>query len=206
MQRFADDGRDPAEVEMLDAPGRFARLGALALYYSVGSHLPDLAFPAGRLFNACRCILLGLILRHFGDANEIDGRVYIGDGCDVEIGSRCQINRGCRLIRVRIGDSVMIGPEVIVVGKLHRTSSIEIPMVAQGDFEKAPTIIQEDVWIGARVIILPGVVIGTGAIVGAGAVVTRDVSPRTIVAGVPAKVIGHRASGSREDAAVETGF
>jgi maltose O-acetyltransferase len=168
------------------------------------SHLPDLAFPGGRVFNAIRCFLLRLIVPQFGEGNEIDGLVYVGDGSDVEVGSRCQINRGCRLNRVRMADNVMIGPEVIVVGKLHHTDAIDVPMVNQGDYEKAPTVIHEDVWIGARVIILPGVVIGTGAIVGAGAVVTRDVSPRTIVGGVPAKVIGARTSGNREDVAVMT--
>ena len=180
------------------------RVAALAGYYLLASHLPDLAFPGGRVFNAVRCFLLRLIVPGFGERNEIDSRVYIGDGSDVEIGSRCQINRGCRLNRVRIADSVMIGPEVIVVGKLHRTSSLDIPMIEQGDYEKAPTVIQEDVWIGARAVVLPGVVIGTGAIVGAGAVVTRDVTPRTVVGGVPAKLIGHRTGDRREDAAALT--
>ena len=53
-------------------------------------------------------------------------------------------------------------------------------------------IIGNDVWIGARVIILPGVNVGTGAIIGAGSVVTKDVLPNSIVAGNPAKSIGIR--------------
>ncbi len=182
-----------------------ARLLALAAYYIVASHLPDLAFPGGQIFNSTRCALLRRIVPRFGTRNEIDGRVYIGDGSDVEVGSRCQINRGCRLNRVLIADNVMIGPEVIVVGKLHHTNSLDVPMIDQGDYEKAHTVIQEDVWIGARVVILPGVVIGTGSIVGAGAVVTRDVSPRTVVGGVPAKVIGHRVGRDPADAAALIG-
>ena len=52
-----------------------------------------------------------------------------------------------------------------------------------------PVKICDKVWLGARVTICPGVTIGEEAIVGAGAVVTRDVPPRTVVAGIPAKVI-----------------
>jgi maltose O-acetyltransferase len=181
------------------------RIAGLAGYYLVASHLPDLPFPGGRVFNAVRCFLLRLIVPQFGERNEIDSRVYVGDGSDVIVGSRCQINRGCRLNRVRIADNVMIGPEVIVVGKLHHTTSCDVPMIDQGDYERPPTVIHEDVWIGARVVVLPGVVIGTGAIVGAGAVVTRDVSPRMVVGGVPAKVIGHRTSDRLQDAAALTG-
>lgn len=203
MRRSAGDGYPPDSVA--NGAGRPVRLAALAGYYLGASHLPDLAFPGGRIFNAFRCVLLRLIVPQFGDRNEIDGRVYIGDGSDVEIGSHCQINRGCRLNRIRMADNVMIGPEVIVLGKLHHTALIDVPMIDQGDYEKPPTVIHDDVWIGARAIILPGVVIGTGAIVGAGAVVTSDVSPRTVVGGVPAKVIGQRMGDSREDAAVVTG-
>ena len=205
MTRFAGDGDGSRPGSETAGTAGLVRLAALALYYLGASHLPDLAFPGGRVFNAVRCLLLRLIVPQFGEGNEIDGHVYVGDGSDIVIASRCQINRGCRLNRVRMADNVMIGPDVIVVGKLHRTDAIDVPMIDQGDYEKAPTVIHEDVWIGARVIILPGVVIGTGAIVGAGAVVTRDVSPRTIVGGVPAKVIGARASGNRADEAVLTG-
>lgn len=179
--------------------GRLRRAAALALYYLLASHLPDLAFPGGRAFNWVRCRLLALILPTCGDGNEIDGQVYIGDGSDVEVGSRCQINRGCRLNRVTIGDNVMIGPDVIVLGKLHRTDRLDVPMVQQGDYTKAPTILRPDVWIGARAIIMPGVVVGAGSIVGAGAVVTRDVPPQTVVGGVPARQISQRSqSGDRQ--------
>jgi maltose O-acetyltransferase len=65
-------------------------------------------------------------------------------------------------------------------------------MIDQGFKDKEPVIIEDDVWIGARVIILPGVKIGKGSIVGAGAVVTKDVEPYSIVAGVPAKLIRKR--------------
>jgi maltose O-acetyltransferase len=177
-----------------------SRTLALVLYYALASHLPDLAFPGGRLWNALRCATLRLALPRFGDENELDGRVYLGDGSDVYVGSRCQINRGCRLNRVVIGDRVMIGPDALVLGKLHRTSDPAVPMIDQGDFQRRPTVVEDDVWIGARAIIMPGTTIGTGSIVGAGAVVTHDVSPGTIVGGVPARHIGDRGRPSRPGA------
>jgi len=65
-------------------------------------------------------------------------------------------------------------------------------MWQQGFEEDRPVIIEDDIWIGSRVIILPGIRICHGSIIGAGAVVTKDVEPYTIVGGVPAKVIGYR--------------
>jgi maltose O-acetyltransferase len=171
---------------------RLRRALGLALYYVLASHLPDLAFPGGRLYNAVRCATLRLALPRFGHDNEIDAQIYIGDGSDVYVGSGCQINRGCRLNRVFISDKVMIGPQVIVLGGMHRSDDLDIPMIEQGDLDVEPTVIEPDVWLGARAIVMPGLRIATGSIVAAGAVVTHDVPPRTVVAGVPARVIRHR--------------
>lgn len=165
---------------------------ALGLYYLVGSHLPDLAFPGGRLFNRVRCVLLKSVLPAFGTNNEWDSQVYLGDGSDVQVGSDCQVNRGCRLDNVIIGNHVMIGPEVILLGKMHRTDDPSVPMIGQGGIPKQPTRIADDVWIGARAIVMPGVAVSQGSIVGAGAVVTKDVPPFVTVAGVPARTIATR--------------
>lgn len=175
------------------------RFAGLAFYYALASHLPDLAFPGGRLFNAIRCACLNVILPRFGERNEVDAQVYIGDGTDVRIGSRCQVNRGSRLNRVSIGDYVMIGPDVIVLGELHDARGTDIPMIDQGRYTKDTTIIQNDVWIGARAIIMPGIRVGTGAIVGAGAVVTKDVPVNAVVAGVPARFIRSRLDAPAEN-------
>lgn len=176
----------------------FIRWAALAFYYLFASRLPDLPFPGGRFFNAVRCMSLRAVLPRLGERNEIDGHVYIGDGSDVYIGSRCQINRGCRLSRVIICDYVMIAPDAIVLGKLHNAADGAVPMVEQGEYTKAPTCIEDNVWLGTRAIIMPGVTIGTGSIVGAGAVVTRDVAPWTVVGGVPARPIRDRRPGAGE--------
>ncbi len=92
---------------------------------------------------------------------------------------------------VRIGDDVMLGENVSVRDADHRFDRLDAPMMAQG-VATAPTIIENDVWIGRGVVILKGVAIGTGSIVGANSVVTRSVPPYTIVAGAPARKIRDR--------------
>lgn len=92
---------------------------------------------------------------------------------------------------VEIGNYVMMGPNVSIYTKNHKTS-LEKPMIFQGFEEAKKVIIKDDVWIGSNVIILPGVTIESGAIIGAGSVVTKDVLKNTIVAGNPAKVIKER--------------
>jgi maltose O-acetyltransferase len=88
----------------------------------------------------------------------------------------------------------MMGPDVMIISRGHNFSRLDIPMMSQGDSDPKLVVFENDVWIGARAIILPGVHIGQGAIVGAGAVVTKDVPPYAIVGGNPAKVIKSRRS------------
>lgn len=94
---------------------------------------------------------------------------------------------------LRIGDNVMMGPEVVILSSGHAHSRTDIPMNQQGFIAPTrPTIIGNDVWIGTRVIILQGVQIGDGCIIGAGAVVTKDIPPYSVAGGVPARVIKSR--------------
>ena len=93
--------------------------------------------------------------------------------------------------KVVIGDNVMMAPDCIIYVRNHESSRLDIPMCEQGSTEERPVVIGNDVWIGGRVIILPGVKIGDGAIIGAGSV---DVSEYDVVAGNPARVIKNRKS------------
>lgn len=85
----------------------------------------------------------------------------------------------------------MMGPEVVIYTRNHSHRKDEL-MIGQGYEETKPVVIGDDVWIGRRAIIMPGVKIATGTVVGAGAVVTKDTEAYSIVGGVPAKVIGYR--------------
>ncbi len=92
---------------------------------------------------------------------------------------------------VRIGNRVAIASGVTIIAASNPNNSQlnDNPYVRDNLVVEKETVIEDDVWIGTGVIILPGVTIGKGAILGAGAVVSRDVTPYTIVAGVPARAL-----------------
>lgn len=93
---------------------------------------------------------------------------------------------------VTIGKYVMMGPNCLIYTANHEFKDCNKPMCFQKWQKPEPVVIGNDVWIGARVIILPGVTIGDGAIIGAGSVVTKDVMPYSIVGGNPAHLIKNR--------------
>jgi len=108
----------------------------------------------------------------------------------IKIGRNVYIDRGVfieswRPYLVNIEDNVEIGPKVIIVAidSSYNTISKDIPILYGG------VTIKRNAYIGAGAIILPGVTVGEYSIVAAGSVVTKDVPPRTVVAGVPARVI-----------------
>ncbi len=131
------------------------------------------------------------IAKSFGKNVNIErGAIFtpgLSIGNNSGVGVNCEINGV-----VTIGDDVMMGPEVVIYTSGHKYDNLEVPMWKQGDTETEPVSIGNDVWIGRRAIIMPGVKIGDGCIIGAGAVVTKDVPDYAIVGGVPAKVIKYR--------------
>ena len=121
--------------------------------------------------------------------------VYLTHTYGIESGKAVSINTGAILDGrggVSIGDYVMIGPNVCIASSSHIHKNQSLPITLQGHQMK-PVVIEADVWIGANATILGGVTIGRGAVVGAGAVVVKDVPEKSIVGGVPAKVISRRA-------------
>ena len=86
----------------------------------------------------------------------------------------------------------MMGPDCIIYTRNHKIDDVTVPMNTQGNAEEKPVTIGDDVWIGGRVIILPGVKIGSHSVVGAGSVVTKDVPEWSIAAGNPATVKKYR--------------
>lgn len=114
----------------------------------------------------------------------------------VQIGKGTVINSGLVIgdgykPLVKIGDRVAMSPRIMIFAETSPNNSMlsKVPYVKDHLILEKEVVIEDDAWIGAAAIILPGVTIGRGAIVGAGAVVNRNVAPYTVVAGVPAREI-----------------
>ena len=128
------------------------------------------------------------IVASFGKNVNIERAAVYGP--EIRIGNNSGIGIKCELYGpITIGDNVMMGPEVVIYTSGHRFDRTDIPMMQQGATEKEPVEIGNDVWIGRRTMIMPGVKIGDGCVVGAGAVVTKDIPPYSVVGGVPAKIL-----------------
>lgn len=119
--------------------------------------------------------------------------IHVGD--DVFIGPGALFAASETVIR--IGNKVMFGPKVTLLGGNHNTGVVGAYMFdvkEKRPEDDLPIVIEDDVWVGAGAFVLKGVTIGRGAIVGAGAVVTKDVPPYAIVVGNPARVVRMRFS------------
>ena len=168
------------------------------LYNFIGKHLPKssarYAFGAKKI----RYLCAKLMLERCGKNVNIESNASITSS--LEIGNNSGIGIASRIYgKVCIGNNVLMGPEVIILTSGHNYENMNVLIQEQGSLKEKPVIIGDDVWIGARAIILPGVEIGNGAVIGAGAVVTKNVPPYSVVGGVPAKIIKCRISKEQKD-------
>ena len=113
--------------------------------------------------------------------------INIGDS--VSIGEDAHIT--C-INKIVIGNNVLMGKKVLITDNAHGSSEgdiLDISPVSRPLYSKGPVIIEDNVWIGEKASIMPGVHIGKSAIIGANSVVTKDVPAYTVVGGIPAKII-----------------
>jgi acetyltransferase-like isoleucine patch superfamily enzyme len=126
---------------------------------------------------------------------EIETETHVAIGARTTVQRRCSING-----TTRVGSDCIFAPDVFVSSGTHPFREIahlpireqERRLAAQGVSLDAPVWIQDDCWIGTHAVIAPGVTVGKGSVVGANSVVTHDVPPYSVVAGIPARVIGQR--------------
>lgn len=150
--------------------------------------------PASRhmkLAKWLRCSFSKRIIAYQGENVNIEKNASFTP--ELKIGNNSGIGISCEINGpVTIGNNVMMGPEVVIYTRSHKHDKIGVTMQEQGMTEAAPVVIEDDVWIGRRAIIMPGVVIGRGSIIGAGAVVTKSIAEYSVAVGVPAKIVKKR--------------
>jgi acetyltransferase-like isoleucine patch superfamily enzyme len=125
-----------------------------------------------------------------GDNSTIEDFCTINNGVgDVLIGQRSRIGMGNVLIGpVTIGNDVILAQNIVMSGLNHGYEDITLPPHNQPVTKKLITL-EDEVWVGANVVIVAGVTIGKHAVIAAGSVVTKDVPPYSVAAGNPAKII-----------------
>ncbi len=132
-----------------------------------------------------------------GKGTKIHATVVLRQAYNIEIGEGCLINHNNVLQagkvdgKIKIGNFVHTGANVMIIAFNHAFDTREIPTIQQ-DYYDADVTIGDDVWIGGGSIILPGVNVGKGAIIAAGAVVNSDVPEYAIMGGIPAKILKYR--------------
>jgi maltose O-acetyltransferase len=153
-----------------------------------------LARPASRIRSAYRRVLSELLKVRLG---RCGARVYLHSPIVIETGERVSVGDDVTIgafVHIWGGGGVTIGHRVLIASHVAISSLTHVytGSTIHRTLRAAPIDIGDDAWIGAHAVLLPGVRIGAGAVVGAGSIVTRDVPPRAIVAGVPARVLKNR--------------
>jgi len=165
----------------------------LTLYYLIIQFLPMQPFPGYKLFYKLRYFFIKKIIKNCGTNVIVKNRCYFGDGRRLSVGDRSQLGQNAKLGgTITIGNDVLMGPDVVIMATSHAFDRIDIPINQQGEAPENPIIIGDDVWIGTRVLILPGVKIGNHSIIAAGSIVTKSCEPYSVIAGTPAKIIKKR--------------
>ncbi|KAH1496100.1 hypothetical protein LV164_007703 [Aspergillus fumigatus] len=135
-----------------------------------------------------RLELLRRVVGRVGDGTFIEPPFMADYGCNIIIGKNCFINWNLTVLDtslVVIGDRVQIGTNVSIITAGHDTSILSRRKNVEFGH---PIFIEDDCWIGANVVILPGVRIGQGSTIGAGSIVTKDIPPFSVALGSPCRV------------------
>jgi maltose O-acetyltransferase len=158
-------------------------------YYAVATHLPRRTRPLGGVSRRIRQLCVKYMTSSPGAWLNVEPRVDIGSGREVRLGEGSGIGMDSRVEALIAEDRVIIGPGCLFLARNHVFENVTAPIGMQGSSEIAPPHIGYGAWIGARVILLPGVQIGAHAVIGAGSVVTHDIPEYAVAVGNPARVV-----------------
>lgn len=164
------------------------------LYYAIARHLPMQPIPGFKFYYWVRYQLVKKILNECGQKIVVKNKCYFGNGSRLKVGDYTQLGQNARLTgEISLGSYIMMGPDVIIMAVTHDVSDLSKNMIDPTNPSiEDPVVIGDNVWIGTRVIILPGVTIGKNSIVGSGAVVTKSFPENSVIGGVPAKLLKTR--------------
>ena len=168
-------GEDPAVIQQMRYCSRQAQ--KITMEINTVYHEPE---ELASLFSE-------LIGKPVGEAFGLFPPFYTDVGKNITVGDHVFINAGCKFQDqggIYIDDGALIGHGVVLATLNH-----DMDPAKRQQLHPAPIHIGKRVWIGANATVIPGVTIGDDAVVAAGAVVNKDVPPRAIVGGVPAKFI-----------------
>ena len=152
-------------------------------------------------FNTCETYEEGVevlkeLFAGMGENVRVNSPFFIDFGCHTYIGEDTVVNLNCTFLdaaEIRIGNRVLIGPDVKIYTTFHPDSCSErFQTSQQGNYfltQAEAITIGDDTWIGGNVTILPGVHIGRNVVIGAGSVVTKDIPDSVIAFGNPCKVV-----------------
>jgi len=162
-------------------------------YYFFARWLPLSYAPGGRVWRKIRLLICRNLFKTCGRNVIVETRARFLSGRTVSISDNSMIGENALIIgTVTIGANVLMAPDVVMISMNHEFLRTDIPMLQQGHQQEQPISIGDDVWIGARAIILPGVSVGSGVVIGAGAVVAKDIPDRAVVVGNPARITRYR--------------
>ncbi len=172
---LAGEPYDPADPELTAD-----RLHARKLIHTLNHAEPD---DAKRMRNVCR-----ELFGSGGDTVWLEPPFRCDYGTNIYLGEKVYFNFDCVILdvcEVRIGSHVFVAPGVHIYTATH---PLDADLRRSQEFGK-PVTIGDDVWIGGKAIICPGVTIGDRSVIGAGSVVTKDVPSGVLAAGNPCRVI-----------------
>lgn len=161
----------------------------------------EIVFNSGRIRLSGIKYYLGHNVRMYVGRNKriaLGKKVWLSDNCylsantgTIQIGNNVYFSSNCRVVsmgRIVIGNDNLFGPNVVIVDHNHKFDQDNIPICKQG-YTVKEVVLGSDIWLGANVVICPGVSICDRVVVGANSVVTKTISVPGVYAGVPAKIV-----------------